>query len=190
VEYEQIVQDVRAAMTGDCRTLVTDLRARIATLSTSQRFEQAALVRDRMVAVVRAAARVQRIGGLASCPEIVAARRPPQGGWEIVLVRHGRLAGTTVSPRGSDPWPYVHALRATGEVVEPPVLPAPACSPEEAEKLLRWLEADGTRLVDVQGAWSCPLHGAGFERARLDPLSAALSAGVVGFEDRLTGVAG
>ncbi|WP_426560858.1 DEDD exonuclease domain-containing protein [Angustibacter sp. McL0619] len=190
LDYEQIVRDVRAAMTGDCRALVSDLRARIRALSDGERFEQAALVRDRLVSVVRAAARVQRIGSLASCPEIVAARRPPQGGWEIVLVRHGRLAGTTVSPRGSDPWPYVDALRATGEVVEPPVLPAPASSPEEAEKLLRWLEADGTRLVDVQGAWSCPLHGAGFERARLDPLSAALSAGVVGFEDRLTGVAG
>ncbi|GAA4356370.1 DEDD exonuclease domain-containing protein [Angustibacter luteus] len=190
VDYAAIVAQARAAMTGDCRGLVRDLRARIGSLSDDQRFEQAAVVRDRLVAVVRAAARVQRIGSLASCAEIVAARRPTQGGWEIVLVRYGRLAGTTVSPRGSDPWPYVDALRATGEVVESPVLPSPAATPEEAEKVLRWLEADGTRLVDVQGSWSCPLHGAGYERAQLDPVSAALRTGVAGFGDRLAGVAG
>jgi DNA polymerase-3 subunit epsilon len=185
--YAELVDEARRAMSGDCRALAARLRQRIAQLSAEQRFEQAGLVRDRMVAVVRAAARVQRLGAFAACSEIVAARRPPHGGWEIVQVRHGRLCGTTVSPRGSDPWPYVDALRATGEVVPLPLLPAPAALPEEAEKVLRWLEQDGTRLVDVEGAWVCPLHGAGGERARLDPLSAALRAGVVGFEDRAVG---
>ena len=184
-------RSARAAMSGDCRALVTRPARpdRLAQRRASGSSRPPSCATG-MVAVVRAAARVQRIGALAACAEIVAARRPPQGGWEIVLVRHGRLAGTTVSPRGSDPWPYVDALRATGEVVEPPVLPAPAATPEEAEKVLRWLEADGTRLVDVEGAWACPLHGAGSERARLDPVSAALRPGVAGFGDRLTGVAG
>ncbi len=182
VDYALVVASARVAMSGDCRPLVSHLRARIDALSAGQRFEQAAVVRDRLVAVVRAAARVQRLGSFAACPEIVAARRPPQGGWEILLVRYGRLAGTTVSPRGSDPWPYVEALRATGEAVEPPVLPAPAAIPEETEKVLRWIETEGTRLVDVQGSWACPLHGAGAERARLEPLTVTFSA-PAGFEE-------
>ncbi|GAB3592006.1 hypothetical protein GCM10027446_11880 [Angustibacter peucedani] len=131
---------------------------------------------------MRAAARAQRIGALAACPEVVAARQPPQGGWEIVLVRHGRLAGTTVAPRGSDPWPYVEALRATGEVVTAPLLPAPAALPEECEKVLRWLESEGTRLVQVEGSWQCPVHGAGSARAELEPMTAAFGP-VSGFDE-------
>jgi DNA polymerase-3 subunit epsilon len=96
------------------------------------------------------------------------------GGWEIALVRYGRLAGSTTSPRGADPWPYVEALRATGEVVPEPVGPLPAALPEETEKVLAWLEQDGTRLVQLTGSWSCPVHGAGAERSRLDPLAAAI----------------
>jgi DNA polymerase-3 subunit epsilon len=96
------------------------------------------------------------------------------GGWEIVLVRYGRLAGSTVSPRGADPWPYVEALRATGEAVPPPIPGLPAALPEETEKVLGWLEQDGTRLVQMTGDWSCPVHGAGAERSRLDPLAAAI----------------
>jgi DNA polymerase III subunit epsilon len=176
VDYALLVARARAVLTGDCRQLVSDLHARIAGLSAGERYEQAATVRDRLLALVRGAARAQRLGSLASCPKVVAARRRPEGGWEIVLVRHGRLAGTTVAPRGSDPWPFVEALLATAEVPEPPVLPAPAASAEEAEKVLRWLEADGTRLVEVEGEWSCPVHGAGGARSRLEPLAASAAA--------------
>jgi DNA polymerase-3 subunit epsilon len=177
-EYASIVSRARTAMSQDCRELAHALRGRIAALAGSQRYEQAALVRDRMLAVVRAAARVQRLAGLASCAEVVAARRREGGGWEIVLVRHGRLAGTCIAPRGADPWPYVHALQATAEVVGPPVLPAPAGTAEEAEKVLHWLETPGTRLVEVDGTWACPLHGAGGERSRLEPLAAARGSAV------------
>ncbi len=161
VDYAVLVAGARSALAGDCRGLIETLRRRIDALSEEERYEQAATVRDRLLAVVRGAARAQRVGAIAACPEVVAARRPPQGGWEIVLVRHGRLAGTTVSPPGSDPWPYVDALRATGEVVSAPALPAPAALPEETEKVLRWLETAGTRQVHVEGSWTCPLHGAG-----------------------------
>jgi DNA polymerase III subunit epsilon len=171
-EYSSVVERARRAMSQDCRELVHVLRSRISALAGAERFEQAAVVRDRMLAVVRAAARVQRLAGLASCAEVVAARRRDAGGWEIVLVRHGRLAGTCVAPRGADPWPYVHALRATAEAVGPPVLPAPAGSAEEAERVLHWLETPGTRLVEVDGTWSCPLHGAGSARSQLEPLAA------------------
>jgi DNA polymerase-3 subunit epsilon len=182
VDYAVLVAQVRAVLTGDCRSLAADLRARITALSTAERYEQAATIRDRLLTLVRGAARAQRLGAFAACPHIVAARRRPEGGWEIVLVRHGRLAGTTVAPRGSDPWPYVEALTATAEVPEPPTLPAPAASAEEAEKVLRWIEADGTRLVEVEGEWSCPVHGAGAERARLEPLAVA-AAGAVPFDE-------
>ena len=180
--YAEVVDATRVAMTGDGREVSSRLRARIAALSLQERFEEAAVVRDRLLAFVRAATRVQRIAPLAGTAELVAARRRDDGGWEVVVVRHGRLAGTTVAPRGADPTPYIDALRATAEVVAPPPLPAPAASPEETEKVLRWLESDGVRVVAIDGSWTCPVHGAAAERERLEPASSWRDA-VVPFDE-------
>jgi DNA polymerase-3 subunit epsilon len=128
----------------------------------------AGAVRDRLMHLVRAAARTQRLAPLAGSPELVAARRAEGGGWELVCVRYGRLAGTSVSPVGADPMVYVRSLCATAEVVAPPVQPAPAASAEETEIILRWLESPGVRIVELDGSWSCPVGGAGAVRARLD----------------------
>jgi DNA polymerase-3 subunit epsilon len=38
--------------------------------------------------------------------------------------------------------------------------PTPATTAEETEKVLRWLESPGLRLVEVDGEWSCPVRGA------------------------------
>ena len=110
--------------------------------------------------MLRGLTRSQRIAPLAGAPEIIAARRSPLGGWELVCVRYGRLAGSSRSPRGADPMPYVAALQASAEVVMPGTAPAPAAFPEETEKVLRWLEEPGVRLVSVDGEWTCPVGGA------------------------------
>src|SRR5690606_9231046 len=90
----------------------------------------------------------------------VAAARHPAGGWELFCIRHGHLAGSSVAPRGADPMPFVEALVASAEHVEPPVGPAPSAIVEETEILARWLETPGIRLVEVRGDWSCPVRGA------------------------------
>ncbi|MCG7321513.1 endonuclease, partial [Arsenicicoccus bolidensis] len=98
----------------------------------------------------------------------------PGGGWEVVCIRHGRLAGTVVTPPGADPMPHVEALRASAEHVPTPTVGHHgAATAEETELLLRWLESDGVRLVALDGSWSCPVHGAQREHARLEPLVAA-----------------
>jgi DNA polymerase-3 subunit epsilon len=65
--------------------------------------------------------------------------------------------------------PYVQALTDSAEVVLPAPWPAPAATPEETEKILRWLEQPGVRIVDLQGEWTCPVGGAGGARASLEP---------------------
>jgi DNA polymerase-3 subunit epsilon len=168
-DYAEIVQDAVLALSGDSRGVVTALRSRMVLLADQQRFEDAGTLRDRLLALVRGMARAQRIAPLAASPEIVAARPAAVGGWELVCVRHGRLAASTVSPRGADPMPYVQALRDCAEVVLPAPWPAPAATPEETEKILRWLEQPGVRIVDVQGEWTCPVGGAGGARMQLEP---------------------
>ncbi len=167
-EYAVVVGDAVGVLTGDARPVTEALLARMSTLAEQQRFEDAGAVRDRLLHLVRAAARTQRLAPLAGSPELVAARRAEAGGWELVCVRYGRLAGTSVSPAGADPMVYVRSLCATAEVVAPPVQPAPAASAEEVEIILRWLESPGVRIVELDGTWSCPVGGAGAVRARLD----------------------
>jgi DNA polymerase-3 subunit epsilon len=104
---------------------------------------------------------VQRVSALSGCAEIVAARQREDGSWEIVVVRHGRLAGTAVAGRAEDPRVVAATLVATAEVVAPGHGPTPAASAEETECVLRWLEQPGTRLVSLTGTWACPTHGAG-----------------------------
>jgi DNA polymerase-3 subunit epsilon len=179
-EYAVVVQDAVHALVGDSRSVVAALQERMGALAEQERFEDAGTVRDRLLALVRGIARSQRIAPLAASPEIVAARPAAAGGWEIVVVRHGRLAATTVAPRGADPMPYVAAARDTAEVVLPAPWPAPAALPEETEKVLRWLETTGVRLVDLEGEWTCPVGGAGGARAALEPDAVARRA-VPGF---------
>lgn len=169
-DYAGVVAAVRGAMTQDSRAVLTAVLARVEALSSQERFEEAAVHRDRLLAYLRAASRTQRMAPLAKCGELVAARRGQAGGWEVVLVRYGRLAGTTTSPPGAHPGPYIDALRATGEAVQPGPAPTPAAHPEETEKVLRWLEQSGVRLVDLNGSWASPVHGAGGARARLEPV--------------------
>ena len=167
-DYAVIVEQAAQIIAGDSRKVVDALRQRMNLLSGEERYEDAGAVRDRLLHLVRAAARAQRIAPLAKSAEIIAARPGLQGGWEIICVRYGRLAGTTVAPCGADPGPYIEALAASAENVTRSPGPAPSASSEETEKILRWLESTGVRMVSIDGEWTCPVHGAGAAHASLD----------------------
>jgi DNA polymerase-3 subunit epsilon len=167
--YGATVATARAVLAADTRPAVSGLRARMSELSEQERYEDARAVRDRLAALVRGVARSQRAQPLLRTPEIVAARRTTLGGWDLVCIRHGRLAGSTSAPRGADPMPYVDALRASAEVVAAPSVPGESALPDETEMLLRWLEEPGTRIVDIDGTWTCPVGGAASAQSELAP---------------------
>src|SRR5699024_4745230 len=75
---------------------------------------------------------------------------------------------------------WVEQLRLGAETVLPGHGPAPAASAEESECVLRWLERDGTRLIDVDGQWQCPVRGATRHLTTYDPEPDA----VVPFDER------
>ncbi|WP_346006891.1 DEDD exonuclease domain-containing protein [Janibacter terrae] len=168
-EYAVTVGEAVDVLVGDSRAAVAAVRQRMTTLSGDERYEEAAALRDRLAALVRAASRTQRAAPVRQAAEIVAARRTPRGGWDLVCVRHGRLAGSSHSPVGADPMPYVAALRASAEVVAAPTAPGTGALAEETELVLRWLEAEGTRLVDIEGEWTCPVGGAAAAHGELAP---------------------
>lgn len=158
--YADVAAAAEEALTGDPSVVVRALSARIARLAEQERYEEAGQVTARLRAFVYGAGRAQRLDPLARCRELVAARATTAGGWEIVVVRYARLAATAVTGPHEDPLPVVDALRATGEVVEEPVAPAPACHPEEASLVLDWLEQPGVRLVHASDPWTCPVRSA------------------------------
>jgi DNA polymerase-3 subunit epsilon len=164
-DYAEVVARVRHAMLVDPTPVVEVHAARIAALTAAERFEEAAEHRDRLEAFLRGAARAQRSRRIAAHAQIVAARAHEGGGWEVVVVRHGRLCATVTTPPGADPRPAVDALLATAEEAPAPTLPASAAHPEETDLVLRWLEQPGVRLIEVGEGWACPVRGAEAYRA-------------------------
>jgi DNA polymerase-3 subunit epsilon len=158
--YAEVVAGLRQALRADAAPVVAALTARMGAYVSAQRFEEAALHRDRLLAFLRGATRSQRLYALAGCAELVAAQRSDQGRWEVHVVRHGRLAAAGVIPAGAAAGPWVSALRDQAETVRAGPGGTAAASAEEAEAILRWLEQPGVRLVAVDGTWSSPAAGA------------------------------
>ena len=179
-DYAGEVARVREAMLRDPADVVAALTAKMARLSEQMRFEDAQIQRDRLRSFLKATARTQRLTSLTACSDLIAARRDDLGRWEVHVVRYGRLCAAGVIPAGADARAWVDELRLGAETVLPGHGPAPAASAEETECILRWLERDGTRLIDVEGAWQCPIRGATRHLAAYDPDPDA----VVPFDER------
>jgi DNA polymerase-3 subunit epsilon len=125
------------------------------------------------VAFLKASVRMQRLASLTALSQVVAARPSAAGGWELAVVRHGRLAAAGASPPRVHPRPTLDALLATAETVRPGPGPVPCASPEETERVLAWLERPETRLVEVDAGWASPVDGAGRWRELLATAEAA-----------------
>ncbi len=158
-EYGWHAGAFRQAVTGDPGPLLERLLERIGKLAAQHRFEDAAAVRARLATFLRAAIRMQRLRSLTSIGELVAAR-PQCGGWELSVVRHGRLVAAGASPPGVHPRTILDTLIATAETVSPGPGPTPCASAEESERILSWLELVDTRLVHTDSGWACPIAGA------------------------------
>ncbi|MCU1589442.1 MAG: polymerase epsilon subunit [Frankiales bacterium] len=167
-DYAVHAQALRDAVSGDPSRIVDTLTRRIHALAAEQRFEDAAAHRDRLSAFIRTVARLQRLSALTAVDQVVAAQPTADLGWEVSVIRRGRLAAAGVVPRGAHPAPYVEALIATAETVLAGVGPLPAATAEEVHLVLRWLEQPGTRLVRIEGEWVSPAFGAGAQRAWLE----------------------
>ncbi|MDT4916575.1 MAG: polymerase subunit epsilon [Pseudonocardiales bacterium] len=162
-QYASMVELVTSAWAGDVRPLVEPLERKIEKLSQAQRYESAGVARDRIATVVRACARMQRLAALHTIAELVAARPDGAGGWELAVIRSGRLAAAAHAERGVRPGPVVEALQATADVVDDTHVPLA----EESECILRWLEEPGVRLVSATHPWAMPAFGAGSLRGYL-----------------------
>jgi DNA polymerase-3 subunit epsilon len=156
----RVAEPFQAAALADPGPLVDRLLERIGAYASRDRYEEAAVVRRRLGVLLRATIRMQRLRSLTTIAELAAARPAKAGGWELAVVRHGRLVAAGISARGTHPRPVIDVLLKSAETVRPGPGPTPCASAEETERVLAWLERDGTRLVQTSDGWALPAAGA------------------------------
>ncbi len=159
-EYAPAVLDWQRLVGGHTDVAIATMATEVDALAARQRFEDAARRRDRLAGLITALERSQRLAALAVVPELVGARPDGRGGWELAVLRHGRLVAAGVARRGVAPMPVIEALRLGAQTIIPgagPLLGAPA---EEVGLLHRWLTTDGTRLVYSDPPWTEPARSA------------------------------
>ena len=165
--YTTHVMTTRLSMQHDSSTILTSIDSRMRQLAEQERFEEAAELRNRLSAFVRGTSRGQRIRSLTRVPHLISALPIAPQEWEFVVIRHGRLCGTARG-KTQNYKEVIESLRLTADVVTDNGEILPASQHEEVEVLLRYLNQEGIRLVDIEGEWSMPTHGSGFARMKLE----------------------
>lgn len=166
-QYASITDRVAAAMAGDTGPVVEAHGRRLAPLVEAERYEEAQTVSGRLRAFLDASNRHHRLHSLARCPQVIAARRTTdtfaraefsgQPGWELHVVRHGRLAAAARTRPGESALRVAADLEALAETVPDPG-PGMAATAEEVALVADWLDEPGVRLIAIDGDWSVPLR--------------------------------
>ncbi|MFA7322981.1 MAG: DEDD exonuclease domain-containing protein [Candidatus Nanopelagicales bacterium] len=159
--YQSAVEEACAAMQGDLRRVQSSVTLHLDELCAHDRYEEAAVWRDRLMALAQVSLRSHRLGRLRRIDELVAACPTQAGGWEIHVVRHGRLAAAGSAQPGIDPRPVVEALVASADAADV------AAMAEETAAIADWLDQPGVRLVQCSAPLSIPMHCGGHLIARL-----------------------
>ena len=133
----------------------------VAELAQRARYENAARLRDLTAATIDVLWRGQRLRALAAVAELIAAAPDGTGGWQLVIVRHGQLAGAGCARAHVPPMPVVDALRGVAQVVLPQPAPLGGALVEETALIARWLAAPGVRIVSATTGFASPRHSAG-----------------------------
>lgn len=154
--YAEGIAGIRSFFAGDPGQLVERFRARVGELAAAQRFERAAELRDGLTGALSAMARGDRTRCLRSAAEVAAAAPRVDGGWDLALIRYGRLAGCAVSPAGTSPYRTLAALALTAEHVDSPA----GTLAEEQSLIAAWLFDGATRLVRASDPLRSPARGA------------------------------
>lgn len=150
------VEAVRRAWDSDVRGVLRSARERLTKLVAAQRYEEAGVLTSRLRAFHATSVRHHRVRSIAACRQLVAAA-PIAGGWEIHVLRHGKLAAASFARTSAVQAVAAEAVAAAETVVAPPA-GMPAGTWEEAERVAAWLETPGTRLLDTDGDWAWPLN--------------------------------
>jgi DNA polymerase III subunit epsilon len=151
---------------GDPEPLLAPLRDKMRRYAAVQRYEQAAVTRDRLEALRRALDDRRRIAALCAAGDLVVARRQSRGR-EVTVLRHGQLVSVAVVPAGG----ALPLVAAAERDPEPIACPPPRHLADEVRLVARWLDqvAGEAELVAVGGRFASPAAGGAALQVRYDP---------------------
>jgi len=156
--YDAIVANTKKILGGDSSHVTNKFMDSIQRFVDVEKFEEAALSRDRMHALAGGVHRSTKLRSLSLIPFLLAAQLNELGGWDIHAITYGRLAGAIQAPPGQNPKNYLAQLKATiaGEVRLPTLV-------SETELLLKWLGDGNTRLIEIAAGhtWQHPITAPG-----------------------------
>jgi DNA polymerase-3 subunit epsilon len=149
-EYRRTVERLLVGLDGSPEALLEPLAERMVGLARSQRFEEAAWVRDRHRALLRSLERRAAWKAMQAAGSIHAVG--PDGG---AVIEQGRLSVAWADPDR----PPLYSLQPP--VREWPEVPTTVTDAAEADLVWRWLNRDGTAVVettgtDLEGATALP----------------------------------
>jgi len=152
--YEEIVAHATEVMLSNPSVVINALTMRMNACSDDQRFEDAALIRDRAAALKAGVNTAARLRSLCAIPEFVAAASTVDGGWDIHVIRHGALAASAHARPGISPRPTMQAARTMGQNYQSDVTLV-----SETQLVLRWLTQPGVRLIHMTPGfnWATPI---------------------------------
>ena len=164
---EHVAALTRCLDGGDPEPLLATLRKKMDRYAAGQRYEQAAVTRDRLEALSRALDDRRRMATICAAGDLVLATPHPCGR-EVTVLRHGQLVSVTVMP-ASD------AIRLPIDVPEqdpqPIAGPPPRHIADELRLVARWLDqvAGEAEVVAVSGTLAGPAFGGAALQVRYDP---------------------
>jgi DNA polymerase-3 subunit epsilon len=158
--YKTVVTELRHALEIDSRSIFSRLDSKMKDLALSERFEEAAEVRNRLLSLVKGISRSQRILSLKRIRTLIVAV-PLDDHYEVARIESGRLIATR---------------KATGENLDGAIkdlrdisisnLVPESPSHEEIEILLRFLNQSDIKVFEVSDEWVSPLFGGEQNRNR------------------------
>lgn len=162
-EYMAQLGDLISFLGGSSAGLLAQIRQAMLTASSEQRYERAAEIRDLAADLLRTTVAGEQRRSLYRIPELVAAQPRDEhssaAGFDVALIRYGKLAGSAHAVHLSRLAEIVSALQLTAEHVDEPVEGGASTYEEETDIVLRWLLQPHARLLSVSGAWALPVRG-------------------------------
>ena len=153
-DYLELITQLDVLMTQNHSGLVDSLAQKMELLAKSERFEDALTIRDRLNAFRLASHRAAAARSLKVIPVMVAVSITQDGGWQIHVIKQGRLAASAHAAPGQDALALAQAtlLTSASDINQETLI-------AETEMLLRWLGDGQTRIVEISAGftWFMPL---------------------------------
>lgn len=170
-DYGFLIAQLKEAIAGNS-VIESILGQKIAQLADAERFEEAAIMRDRLHAWLATCIRYQKLKTICETEELVA-YAPTESGFAIHLFRYGALAAAGSVSAREEIATEIAAMKATAQEFLPPISPAGANSISESFMIYNWLFSENVVLLETSQNLSQSWPNQLSQTATLDDLSNA-----------------